>query len=240
MKKILFFFVTSFFVASCCAQNEGNHSKRNPQIFYNHLAIDSDVSSDELLLLYPDSSFYIQIEAPMVRKYSMGKFVRARDSLYLTSYQKIDTLRIMEVQEFRDSNSSSTIVVFNENNDTVFSRFIINESADTIWSDPENMVVKYDGNVREIMVSVGQISHFSRYVVRSPYNNVFHIKLNSVEKRANESGSTMILERDLFLMDGDSLIDEYRKRRLYPQTSIPEGVDIFPFSRPQFIDDILE
>ncbi len=241
MKKTLFFFVMLLIVASCWAQYEGNPSKRNPQIYYNHLAIDNDLCSDELLLLYPDNSFYIQIEAPMVRKYSMGKIERAGDSLYLTSYQKLDTLRIIEVQEFQDSNSfSSTIVVFNENNDTVFSRFIINGSADTLWSNPENRIAKYDGDVREIMVSVGQISHFSRYVVLSPYNNVFQIKLNSIEKRANESGNTMILERDLFLIDGDSLIDEYRKRRLYSQISIPEGVDIFPFSKPQFIDDILE
>jgi len=117
----------------------------------------------------------------------------------LTSYQKLDTLDILKVEEYWNPASSyTTIVVVSENNDFDYARFVINYNSDTLLSD-SNWMLKYDGNVEEIAFTFGNVSHFSSYVVGSSRNNVFLIQVNSEEMHAENSGHDIILENLLFI-----------------------------------------
>ena len=228
MKKIWSYTIICFMSFFCHAQIADSIMERNPSIYY-YLYTDDGIFSDELVLLFPDSSFYIERTAPMMSQYSMGRYTCHGDSLYLTSYQKLDTLDILKVEEYwNPAVAYSTIVVVDENNHVDYSFFLINGASDTLWTD-SNWILKYDGKVAEVKLSVGEISHFSRYVVRSPNNNVFLIQVNSEEKTAYAGGSDIILENALFVRKGHSLYDyscNFCNRELTPQTTIPQGAKL--------------
>lgn len=190
----------------CHAQVIDNIMERNPSIWYD-LYQDEDMFSDEVVLLFPDSSFYFERQAPMMLKYTMGRYTCHGDSLFLTSYQKLDTLDILNVEEYINySVHYSTIIVFSEENSACFDcRFIINGVSDTLLSD-SNWVLKYNGEVNEISVSVGEMSRFSRYSVRSPHNNIFLIHVNSEENHVYGVGIDIILENALFVKKRTILI----------------------------------
>lgn len=232
MKKICLFTLMILMNLFCHAQVIKSIMERNPSVYF-----DSDTDEDyshELVLLFPDSSFYYEAIAPMMLRYTMGRFTCHGDSLYLTSYQMLDTLDILKVEEYWNPAASySTIVVFNENNSVDDSRFLINGASDTLMSDT-NWILKYDGKVDEIKLSVADMRHFSRYIVRSPGNNVFLIQVNSEEKHAYAGGIDIILDKALFVRRGQSLFDysrDYCERELTRQATIPQGAALRPFRK---------
>lgn len=228
MKKIFLFTLMSLMNLFCHAQVFNSIMERNPSIYFD-LYTDEDIYSHELVLLFPDSSFYYEAVAPMMLRYTMGRFTGHGDSLYLTSYQKLDTLVIIKVEEYMNpATAYSTIIVFNESNNIDDSRFLINGALDTLWSD-SNWILKYDGKVDEIKLSVADMKHFSRYFVRSPRSNVFLIQVDSEGKHAYAGGVDIILENSLFIKRDSSLYDNSRnccERKLTRQSTIPQGVEL--------------
>ena len=171
------------------------------------------------------------LSAPMMLQYTLGKYTCRGDSLFLTSCQKLDTLKILKVEEYWNPASSyTTIVVVSENNDFDFSRFIINGVSDTLWAD-SNWMLKYHGDVQSIEVSVELMSHFSKYYVRSPSNNVFIMQVNSEEMHAENSGHDIILENLLYIKNGQSLLNVSRQAELKKMDAIPKGVTLYPFTK---------
>ncbi len=231
MKRICLYIVTFLACIQLCqAQNTSDLLGRNPLIFY-YLYTDEEMFSDELVLLFPDSSFYYEISAPMMLQYSLGRYTCRGDSLFLTSYQKLDTLKILKVEEYWNPSSTySTIIVVDENNHLDYSRFIINGVSDTLWSD-SNWMLKYHGDVHTIEVSVELMSHFSRYSVRSSRNNVFLIQVNSEEMHAENSGHDIILENLLYIKKEQSLLNVSRKAELKKLDTIPKGVTLYPYTK---------
>ena len=230
MKKNCFFTVVTLASLLCSAQEADKLLERNPLIFY-YLYTDEEMYANELVLLFPDSTFYYEVNAPMMLQYTRGRYSCRGDSLYFTSYQKLDTLDILKVEEYWNPSSSySTIVVVDENNHLDNSRFIINGSPDTLWAD-SNWMLKYDGEVHTIDISVELISRFSRYTVRSPRNNIFLIQVNSEELHAEKSGLDIILENLLFVKRENSLFDVSCQAELKSQTTIPKGVTLYPYSK---------
>lgn len=231
MKKICLFTLMSLMNLFCHAQVIKGIMERNPSIYFDSYT-DEDIYSHELVLLFPDSSFYYEVIAPNVLRYTMGKFTCHGDSLYLTSYQMLDTLDILKVEEYwNPATLYSTIVVFNENNCVDDSRFLINGASDTLMSDT-NWILKYGGKVDEIKLSVADMRHFSRYIVRSHRNNVFLIQVNSEGKHAYAGGIDIILDKALFVRRGQSLYDyscDYCERELTRQSTIPQGAELHPF-----------
>lgn len=231
MKKICLFTLMSLMNLFCHSQVINSIMERNPSIYFD-LYTDEDIYSYELVLLFPDSSFYYEAIAPMMLRYTMGRFTCHGDSLYLTSYQKLDTLDILKVEEYWNPAALySTIVVFNENNSVDDSRFLINGASDTLLSDT-NWILKYDGKVDEIKLSVADMRQFSRYIVRSPRNNVFLIQVNSEGKHAYAGGIDIILDRALFVRRGQFLYDyscNQCERELTRQATIPQYAELRPF-----------
>ena len=239
MKKVCFFLMVCLASSICQAQIINDIMDRNPSIWY-YLYTDEEIFSDELVLLFPDGSFYLERTAPMMLQYTMGTYFCHGDSLFLTSYQKLDTLDILKVEEyFNPAAVYSTIVVFSENNSVDDSRFIINGVSDTLLSD-SNWVLKYNGKVNDIRVSVGDMSLFSRYTVHSPRNNIFLIHVNSEEKHAYGVGIDIILDKALFVRRGQSLYDyscDHCGRELTRQATIPQGAELRPFRNKKVHED---
>lgn len=231
MKRIIILIVVCLAsIQLCQAQKVSDLLGQNPLIFY-YLYTDEEMFSDELVLLFPDSSFYYEISAPMMLQYSLGRYTCRGDSLFLTSYQKLDTLKILKVEEYWNPASSyTTIVVVSENNDFDVSRFIINGVSDTLWAD-SNWMLKYHGDVHVIEVSVELMSRFSRYNVRSPRNNVFIMQVNSEEMHAEKSGHDIILENLLYIKKEQSLLNVSRKAELKKLDTIPKGVTLYPYTK---------
>lgn len=64
MKKMYFYIVASLIcIQQCQAQKASDLLGQNPLIYY-YLYTDEEMFSDELVLLFPDSSFYYEISAP--------------------------------------------------------------------------------------------------------------------------------------------------------------------------------
>ena len=239
MKQIFLFTLMSLMNLFCHAQVINSIMERNPSIYFD-LYTDEDIYSHELVLLFPDSSFYYEAVAPMMLRYTMGRFTGHGDSLYLTSYQKLDTLVIIKVEEYwNPATAYSTIVVFNESNNIDDSRFLINGTLDTLWSD-SNWILKYDGKVDEIKLSVADMKHFSRYFVRSPRSNVFLIQVDSEGKHAYAGGIDIILENALFVKRGQFLYDyscDYCKRKLTRKETIPSHAELRPYRNNEWQAD---
>lgn len=226
MKKICFFIIVSSACILCHAQKAGILLDSKPLIYY-YLYTDEDVFSYELVLLCPDSSFYFEKGAPMMLQYTEGRYTCHGDSLFFTSYQKLDTLDILKVEEFRNPAAPyTTIAVVSEKNQFNYSGFIINGASDTLWVD-SSWILKYDGKVNEIAFTVGDVSHFSRYFVNSSRNNVFLIQVNSEEMHAEAVGVDIIFENQLFVKRERSLFDTLLEDELNIQTNIPQGVSFW-------------
>lgn len=244
MKKMYFYIVASLIcIQQCQAQKTSDLLGQNPLIYY-YLYTDEEMFSDELVLLFPDSSFYYEISAPMMLQYTQGRYTCRGDSLFLTSYQKLDTLKILKVEEYWNPSSTySTIVVVDENNHWDYARFIINGLSDTLWADSNWMLI-YNGDVHMMEVSVELMSHFCRYKVRSPRSNVFIMQVNSEEMHAEKSGHDIILDNLLFIKGKQSLFDVSRQAELKKLDTIPKGVTLYPFTKTiegfGFDDDMWE
>ena len=235
MKTVCFCVFVILVGISCHAQQknsvEDSIMNLHPSIYY-HLNNDGDYFSDELVLLFPDSSFYFELSAPMMLGYTKGRYTCHGDSLYLTSCQLLDTLDILKVEEYRNPTTISshfTIVVVDEENDVEMSRFIIN-GTDTVSSD-SNWILRYDGEVKTIQVSVADMRRYSRYTVRSPHNNFLIMHVNSEEKLALALGQVCLLENRLFIMKEHSLFDTLTGRELNVQTTLPQGAELRPFRK---------
>jgi len=235
MKKICLYSLVSLVSFICHAQSINNIMEHNPSIYY-YLYTDKDMFSNELVLLFPDSTFYYERAAPMLLQYTMGRYICHGDSLYLSSHQLLDTLDILKVEEYwNPATEYSTIFVSSENNRVDDSRFIINGALDTLWSD-SSWVLKYFGEVNDIQVSVGDMSHFSKYTVRSTRNNIFIIHVNSEQKHAYGGGVDIILDNALFVIKGQSLYDYsciYCEKELTRQETIPSNAELLPYQNKE-------
>ena len=234
--KGFFFCVLMIMVSASCRAQQGNSIEDSimnlhPSVYY-HLDNDGDYFSDELVLLFPDSTFYYEASAPMMLQYTRGKYTCHEDSLFLTSCQLLDTLDILKVEEYRNPTTISshfTIVVVDEENDVEMSRFIIN-GTDTVSSD-SNWILRYDGEVKTIQVSVADMRRYSRYTVRSTYKNFFIIQVDSEKKLAWALWPVLLFENRPFVKKVQSLYDPLNKRELHLQTTIPQGTELTPFLR---------
>ena len=253
MKKIILYITIILTGLATCAQNEEPPLDRNPEIYYHIVSDTSGVYGYEFLLLFPDSTFYIAVESLLRReRYSLGIFTGHGDSLYLTSYQRLDTLEIISVDESRNPDSDfSSVVVVDEKGDTLFPLLIINDSSDLLYpkdmEHPQNWVIKYDGVVKSIKVKVGDIERFVRYTPKNPENNVFHIKVNAIERERDTMGNGHFIDHRLFIKDGNALIDTYYEgigftERLERQTAIPDGIRLFPYRKEDYkkYDDLFD
>lgn len=235
MKKLFFCIFLTLVGVSCRAQQgnsiEDSIMNLHPSVYY-HLDNDGDYFSDELVLLFPNSTFYYEASASMMLQYTRGKYTCREDSLFLTSCQVLDTLDILKVEEYRNPTTISshfTIVVVDEENDVEMSRFIIN-GTDTVSSD-SNWILRYDGEVKTIQVSVADMRRYSRYTVRSTYKNFFIIQVDSEKKLALALGPVRLFENRPFVKKVQSLYDPLNKRELHLQTTIPQGTELTPFLR---------
>jgi len=270
MKKIVLYITIVLTGLATCAQNEEPLLDRNPEIYYHIVSDTSGIYGYEFLLLFPDSTFYIEVGSLMRReRYSLGIFTGHGDSLYLTSYQRLDTLEIISVDESRNPDSDfSSVVVVDEKGDTLFPLLIINDSSDLLYTKhpvfpliqgssdllypkdmehPQNWVIKYDGVVKIIKVKVGDIERLVRYTPKNPENNVFHIKVNAIERERDTMGNGHFIDHRLFIKDGNALIDTYYEgigftERLERQTAIPDGIRLFPYRKEDYkkYDDLFD
>lgn len=234
MKKLFFCIFLTLVGVSCRAQQgnsiEDSITNLHPSIYY-YLCNDGDTPSDELVLLFPDSTFYYEASAPMMLQYTRGKYTCHEDSLFLTSCQVLDTLAILDVDEYCNfsTDTQATIIVVDERNHFQYSRFIIN-GRDTLVSDT-NYILQYNGAVKEIQVSVEDMRRYSRYTVRSTYKNFFIIQVDSEKKLALALGPVRLFENRPFVKKVQSLYDPLNKRELHLQTTIPQGTELTPFLR---------